>query len=167
MLRPKRAYGDCQLDQLCSARGRRSWQVTWFLSFSFWWIGCFLNDISWDMKAWLYSVPAPKNNQPEHLSTIFILKTMVCRLGLLLTLLLMTINLNNSATESIPPSGLCPIRRLTSNIPRIGLVRTDNKTIHLLRRNLPSHSLDPDKHCLHPRCALRVLPHPPPPTLWQ
>ena len=32
------------------------------------------------------------------------------RLGLLLTLLLMTINLNNSASGSIPPSdGLCPL----------------------------------------------------------
>ena len=35
---------------------------------------------------------------------------MVCRLGLLLTLLLMTINLNNSATNSIPTSDLiCPL----------------------------------------------------------
>ena len=92
---------------------------------------------------------------------------MECRLGLLLTLLLMTINLNNSATESIPPSGLCPIGLLTSNIPRIGLVRTANKTIQLLRRNLPPDSLDPGKHCLHPRCALRVLPHPRPSALWQ
>ena len=92
---------------------------------------------------------------------------MVCRLGLLLTLLLMTINLNNSATESIPPSGLCPMGRLTSNIPRIGLVRTANKTIHLLRRNLPPHSLDPDQHGLYSCCPLRVLPHPRPPTLWQ
>ena len=34
----------------------------------------------------------------------------VIRLGLLLTLLLMTINLNNSATEKIPPSGkICPL----------------------------------------------------------
>ena len=34
----------------------------------------------------------------------------VTRLGLLLTLLLMTINLNNSATEKIPPSGkICPL----------------------------------------------------------
>ena len=32
------------------------------------------------------------------------------RLGLLLTLLLMTINLNNSATDKIPPSGkICPL----------------------------------------------------------
>ena len=34
----------------------------------------------------------------------------IARLGLLLTLLLMTINLNNSATEKIPPSGkICPL----------------------------------------------------------
>ena len=34
----------------------------------------------------------------------------ITRLGLLLTLLLMTINLNNSATEKIPPSGkICPL----------------------------------------------------------
>ena len=34
----------------------------------------------------------------------------MCRLGLLLTLLLMTINLNNSATQSIPKSNsICPL----------------------------------------------------------
>ena len=34
----------------------------------------------------------------------------LARLGLLLTLLLMTINLNNSATDKIPPSGkICPL----------------------------------------------------------
>ena len=34
----------------------------------------------------------------------------IIRLGLLLTLLLMTINLNNSAADKIPPSGkICPL----------------------------------------------------------
>ena len=37
-------------------------------------------------------------------------KVFLVRLGLLLTLLLMTINLNNSASGNIPPSdGLCPL----------------------------------------------------------
>ena len=44
-------------------------------------------------------------------NTIFYLcKVFLVRLGLLLTLLLMTINLNNSATDKIPPSGkICPL----------------------------------------------------------
>ena len=57
---------------------------------------------------------------------------MICRLGLLLTLLLMTINLNNSATENIPPSGFCPIRRLHDVLgikhPK-NEIRTDDFTI--------------------------------------